>query len=249
MGSTNDQRDTYLRAQIESGETILAVGPQAVVTDHRVLFGWQLNWPPHAREWTHDALAFDEITRWSEGRRHDDRPLLRLEHPSHQRLEWVPAHRLLWFRWGNATGEISHEETTFAFSSRRDRIYRAMKERLELSGAARGDPFVETLPGTRAERLGSGRVLTYAAAGRLRVLSGLWRRLRSLDDHLHHAQITWWIRVASWSLLAVPAWFIGPWLAVPAIVLVELAWVVGLQGSWHRDRHRRVHRALRDVEE
>jgi hypothetical protein len=249
MGSTNEQRDTYLRAQIESGETTLAVGPQAVITDRRLLFGWRLNWPPRAGEWTHDALAFDEITVWREGRRHDDRPLLRLEHPSHGRLGWVPAHRFLWFRWGNATGQISHEETTFSFASRRDPIFRAMRERLELAGAERGDPFVETLPGTRAERLGDGGLLYNADTGRFRGLAGLRRRLQSLDEHIHYAQIKWWIRVVSWLLLAVPAWFISPWLAVPAVVLVEVAWVVGLQWSWHRDRHRRVARPLRDGEE
>jgi hypothetical protein len=250
MGSTNQQRDPYLRAQIQSGETVLAVGPQAVITDRRLLFGWRLIWPPHTGEWTHDALAFDEITRWHEGRRHDDRPLLWLEHPSHRRLEWIPAHRLLWFRWGNATGEISHGETTFSFANRRDPVFRAMKERLELAGAPRGDPFAETLPGTRAERLGGGdQILSYAADGRFRVLTGLRRRLRNLDEHIHHARIKWWIRVASWSMLAVPAWFISPWLAVPAVVLVEVAWVVGLQWSWHRDRHRRVARPLRDGEE
>src|SRR5437588_7072656 len=106
MGSGQEDRDTYLRAQVEPGETILASGQQAVVTDQRILFAWRLNWPPHQDEWTHDAIAFGEITQWSEGRRHDERPLLRLEHPAHRRLEWVPAHRFLWFRWGNATGEV-----------------------------------------------------------------------------------------------------------------------------------------------
>jgi hypothetical protein len=123
-----------------------------------------------------------------------------------------------------------------------------MKERLELAGVSQGDPFVETLPGTRAERLGGGVVLNYSGDGRFGVLTGLRRRLRNLDEHIHHARIKWWIRVASWSLLAVPAWFINPWLAVPAVMLVEVAWVVGLQWSWHRGRHRRVGRPLRDGE-
>lgn len=249
MGLSNDQRDTYLRAQIEAGETILAVGPRAVITDRGVLFGWRLSWPPHAGEWTHDALAFDEITRWREGRRHDDRPLLRLEHPSHRRLEWAPAHRFLWLRWGNATGKISHEETTFSFASRRDPVFRAMKERLALAGVAQGDPFAQTLPGTRAERLGGGvRVLEYGPR-RSRTLTGLRRRVWTLDEHLHHAQITWWIRVASWLPLAMPAWLISPWLAAPAVALVELAWVVCLHWSWHRGRHRRVARPVRGVKE
>jgi len=42
----------------------------------------------------------------------------------------------------------------------------------------------------------------------------------------------------SWLLLAVPAWFLSPWLALPAVVLAEVAWVAGLQWSRHRDRRR-----------
>lgn len=239
MGDGNEARDAYLRAQVEPGETIVAAGREGLVTDRRVLFCWRLNWPPHVGEWTHDALAFDETTRWSEGRRHDDRPQIRVEHPSHRRLEWVPAHRFLWFRWGNTTGEISHEETTFSFASRRDPVYRAMKERLELANATQGEPFAEMLPGTREERLGRSVSTFQVKIGRFGALSRLRRRLAMLDDDLHHGQITWWIRVGSWLLLAVPAWFVSPWLALPAIVLIEIAWVVGLQWSWRRDHHRR----------
>jgi hypothetical protein len=82
MGSLPEERDAYLRAQVEPGEAVLAIGSPALVTDRRILFAWRLNWPPHTREWTHDAIAFDEITTWSEGRRHDERPILRIDHPS-----------------------------------------------------------------------------------------------------------------------------------------------------------------------
>lgn len=238
MGSMGERRDAYLRAQIEPGETILATGPPALVTDRRVLFGWRLRWPPHAGEWIHDALAFDEITRWSEGRRHDERPLLRLEHPSHRRFEWVPAHRFLWFRWGNATGEVSHQETTFSFAGLRDPVFRSMMERLELAGIRPGEPFVEMLPGTREERLGVS--VGYMEVPRhFRALRQLRWRVRSLDEALHRGQIHWWIRVGSWLLLAVPAWFIRRWLVLPAVVFVEVAWVVGLWWSRHRDVRRR----------
>src|ERR1041385_8884052 len=137
MGSTNEQRDAHLVAQIEQGETILGVGPQALVTDRRILFAWRLAWAPHPGRWTHDSLVFDEIIRWTEGRQHDDRPLLRLEHPSHGRLEWMSAHRFLWFRWGNSVAEISHQETTFSFASRRDPAFQATKGRLEWMSAPR----------------------------------------------------------------------------------------------------------------
>jgi len=245
MGSGDEQRDAYLRAQIEPGETVLAAGRQALVTDRRILFGGRLDWPPHAGEWTHDALAFQEIIGWSQGRRHDDRPLLRLEHPPHRRLEWGPAHRFLWFRWGNATVEVSHRETTFSFASRRDPIFRAMKQRLELAGLSQKESFVEDLPGTREERL--ARRVTVGVfelhTGPMGALQRLRGRLARVDEELHHGQITWWIRVGSWALLAVPAWFLSPWLALPAVVLVEIAWVAGLRWSWHRDRRRHAARS------
>src|SRR5439155_8939134 len=135
-------REAYLRAHIGPEEAIVAAGPAALVTDRRILFGWQLTSTPYSGEWTHDALTFDEVTRWSEGRLHDDRPLLRLEHPTHRRLERVPAHRFLWFRWGDATAEIPRGETTFRFARLRDPVFRAMRGRLELSGAQRGERFV-----------------------------------------------------------------------------------------------------------
>jgi hypothetical protein len=51
--------------------------------------------------------------------------------------------------------------------------------------------------------------------------------MQSDRGHIH-----WWIRIGSWLLLAVPAWFIEPWLVVPAVALVEIAWIAGLQWSW-----------------
>jgi hypothetical protein len=233
------ERMEYLLAQLEPSEAVLATG-QALVTDRRVVFAWQVGLRPRSREWTHDALTFEEITRWTVGRRHDHRPVLRLEHPRHVRVEQVIAHRFLWFRWGNAERGVPHEGTTFSFSSRRDPVFRAMKGRLELAKVAQGEPFVETLPGTREERLGSRIVggVQYVDAGPFRSITRIRRQLATLDEHLHHGHITWWIRVASWLLLAVLAWFIRPWLAVPAILLAEGAWIGGLQWSWHRDHQR-----------
>ncbi|TMK85053.1 MAG: hypothetical protein E6G40_11040 [Actinobacteria bacterium] len=239
MSGRDEQRDAYLRTQIDPGESILAAGRQGFVTDRRILFGWKLDFGSHAGEWTHDSLTFGEVVRWSRGRRHDDRPMLRIEHPTHWRLEWVPAHRFLWFRWGNETGEVAHRKTTFSFSSRRDPVFWELSERLQLTGAPQREPFVESLPGTREERMARGRRsgVYRVQAGPLGALQRLRCRISGLDEELHHGRIHWWIRVGSWALLAVPLAFVSPWLVLPAILAVEILWVVGLQWSWRRTRY------------
>jgi hypothetical protein len=160
MSSPDGERDSYLRAQLVADEEVLAFGPQGLVTPRRVLFAWHLPWPPHVEDWTHDEVTFDELTRWSEGRTHDQRPILRLEHPAHRRREWVPAHRLLWFRWGNSTGVVEARTTDFRFGSARAPVYVALRARLEESGIPAGELFHESVPGTRAERL-RGSVATF----------------------------------------------------------------------------------------
>jgi hypothetical protein len=131
--------------------------------------------------------------RWSEGQRHDLRPILRIEHPAHRRLEWVP-----------------------------------------------GESFVEQIPGTRATRTSGGVGVQFVRTGLRGAVPQLGRRLAMLDHDLHHGNIHWWIRVASWALLAVPAWFVSPWLVLPAVLLVEIAWVVGLWWGRRRERRRAV---------
>lgn len=63
-------------------------------------------------------------------------------------------HRFLWFRWGNATGRVTHPESTLQFSRRRDPALRAIVARLEADAVGRGNDFVITLSGTRKERGG-----------------------------------------------------------------------------------------------
>src|SRR5438477_10872310 len=68
----------YLRAQLDPGETVVAAGHHAIVTDRRIILSIRLHEPRIIRGETRDALRFDEITAWALGRRHDHRPLLRL---------------------------------------------------------------------------------------------------------------------------------------------------------------------------
>jgi hypothetical protein len=237
----NAERDAYLRAQLEAGEFEVAHGHQALVTSRRILFAWRLNWPPHEREWTHDAIGFGEISAWAMGRRHDARPLVRLEHPAHVRLEWVPAHHLLWFRWGNKEAGVSHGETTLSFSSDRDPVLVAVRGRLEQGHTPQAAPFLVAFPGTREERRKASVLAGYQAV-RFPRLPRLRGNAARLDERLHRGHIHWWIRIGSWLLLAVPAWFIEPWLVVPAVALVEIAWIAGLQWSWYRDHGRHLAR-------
>ena len=131
---------------------------------------------------------------------------------------------------------MSHPETTLAFSSDRDPVLVAIRSRLEQEHAAQADSFIVGLPGTREERTRTS-VVRFQPVRHPR-LSRLRRRAARLDERLHRGRIAWPIRVGSWLLLAVPAWFVEPWLAVPAVALVEAAWIVGLQWHWHRDRRR-----------
>jgi hypothetical protein len=235
------QRDTYLRALMETGETELAIGRQGLVTDRRILLTWDLHAPPHEGERAYDAISFREVTMWAIGSRHDERPVLLLRHPPHPRLEWTPAHHVLWMRWGNTTATVTHTETTLEFGRKRHPMMHLIVSRLERTQAVEGDPFIVLRPGVRAAVRGprvTQGVLLISESRTKRLAQGVRGRLARLDDRLHNGQIAWPIRVGSWLIVAVPAWFIRPWLAVVAIAAVEVSWVVGLQWSARRDRRR-----------
>jgi hypothetical protein len=154
----NAEVAAFLSAQLLPGETVLAVQRRGVmVTDRRVLFPW----PCYPSGWHSDAVAFEEVTRWSLGHRHDGRPLLRLEHPTHFRAELVAARHFLWFAWGNAEAQVPHEEVTLAFGRQRDEAFLATFNRLQHMNAPRGGDFVVMPPGTREERTRGSRASLY----------------------------------------------------------------------------------------
>jgi hypothetical protein len=65
-------------------------------------------------------------------------------------------------------------------------------------------------------------------------------RLRRLTLRLYRSRVAWRVRLPSWLIVAVPAWFIEPWLVLPAIVLAEVYWIVLLNAAWRREQeHRR----------
>jgi hypothetical protein len=145
----NAEVAAFLSAQLLPGETVLAIQRGGLmVTDRRVLFPW----PGYPSGWRSDAIAFEEVTRWSLGHRHDGRPLLRLEHPTRLRTERVAAHHFLWFAWGNAEAQIPHNDITLAFGTEREEAFRATFNRLLHMNGPRGEDFVVMLKGTREER-------------------------------------------------------------------------------------------------
>jgi len=228
-------REAFLETQLEPGEVVVAKSRhQPLVTERRILMPHQLQLPPRRGEWVCSSLQFAEITRWSPGRRHDHRPLLRLEHAPSARIAYVPAHHLLWFAWGNAEDPVMHTTTTFGFSRDGDPVLVAIRERLEQANVPSEDPFVIRPAGTREQRLGSS--IAYLRTSPVRQARFT---VRKAAHELYRGQLSWAVRIASWLVVAVPAWFVEPWLVLPAIALAEVAWIVGLQWLWRRDRDRR----------
>jgi len=149
-------RGAFLETQLAPGEVVVARSRhQPLVTERRILMPRRLQLPPRRGEWVCSSLQFAEITRWSQGRQHDQRPLLRLEHPPRARFEHMPAHRFLWFAWGNAEEPVMHTTTIFGFGRDSNPLLVAIRKRLEQANVPSGEPFVIRPAGTREQRLGS----------------------------------------------------------------------------------------------
>jgi hypothetical protein len=178
-----EARDRALRSQLEPDERVIAAGPNVLLTDQRIVFTSLLRGDRVTTQRdTRDSLAFDELTGWAPGKWHDGRPLLCLEHVPHTRIERIPAHRFLWFRWGNATGPVVHRQTTLPFNRDSDPELLALVERLRTQRIPEREPFEVRLPGTRAERLGPSVAYLErrpARRDRLREWRARWRSIPS----------------------------------------------------------------------
>jgi hypothetical protein len=69
---------------------------------------------------------------------------LALDHQRIERLRWVPAHRLLWWSWGDAEVVRPVTGSALAFSRRDTKAARAIRSRLQALGVPAGQP--RTLP-------------------------------------------------------------------------------------------------------
>jgi hypothetical protein len=230
-----NERVRFLETQLEPGERIVAQSHrQPLITDRRILWTRRLSAAPRDGGWVCDALPFDEITGYAIGRRHDQRPLIRLEHRSIERTEHISAHRFLWFQWGDTDGPVPHEKTLLGFGRDSDPVFVALRETLQRSPVVQLEPFVIRPDGTRQERI-APTSMVFEHPTRWRSARS---RIRELTEYLYRGHVSWRVRIPSWLILAVPAWFIEPWLVLPAIVVAEIGWIVALQWSWRRDQRR-----------
>jgi hypothetical protein len=65
---------------------------------------------------------------------------LALDHQRIERLRWVPAHRLLWWSWGNAEAVRPVTGSMLAFSRRDTKAARAIRSRLQAIGVPASQP-------------------------------------------------------------------------------------------------------------
>jgi hypothetical protein len=228
------ERDAFLGSSLETGERVVArISNHPLVTDRRIIDAKRQGQRPRPDEWVLDAVMFSEVTGRRHGRLHDGRPLIELEHPPHMTIDRVPPRRFLWFTWGNTEGPVTHTTTTYGFGRVSNPVFVAITGELDRRKVPQGPTFVIRPAGARTERLRNGQgLLREYREGRLRF--GMWR----VTDVLYRGQLAWPIRVVSWLLVAAPAWFVSPWLVVPAIIGSELAWIVVMQVMWLRLRAR-----------
>ncbi len=65
---------------------------------------------------------------------------LALDHRSIDRLQWAPAHQLLWWSWGNAEAVRPVTSSVLAFSRRDTEAARAIRSRLRAIGVPVSEP-------------------------------------------------------------------------------------------------------------
>lgn len=140
--------EQQLRGLVTENETILAVGTAEelsslgseigsgggftfiVVTSERVLFAY---WGASSN--LHEEIRLDQVTHWASGTQYNACALV-MSHPGKARQHRVPAHKFLWFEWGNKEVEISQTDTIFRFSRPETQVANALRSEL----AARGVP-------------------------------------------------------------------------------------------------------------
>jgi hypothetical protein len=118
----------------ELSMVISGPGCAVAVTEHRVLWlssGKDQRWVrslPFAL-----ARSYTEVTQ-------AHRYALVLDHQRIERLQWVPAHQLLWWSWGNAEAVRHVTSSALAFSRRDAEAARAIRSRLQALAVPAREP-------------------------------------------------------------------------------------------------------------
>ena len=71
---------------------------------------------------------------------------LLMAHDAIERIAWAPAHRVLWFEWGDTEESVQQSRTTLHFSSRGTHVAETLRGQLERRRVAKSVPlaFEET---------------------------------------------------------------------------------------------------------
>jgi hypothetical protein len=133
--------DAALRTHLDDGEQVVAIGRCEDVTDRGgpegggagwtfvMITNTKLRWVPGVDLAFEAALELRDVTAFAEYFL-SHRYSIALKHPPLTRLHRVPAHRLLWFAWGNAVANDPSTRTELAFSRSTTEAAQAMRTAL-----------------------------------------------------------------------------------------------------------------------
>ena len=140
-----DVCEADLRASLERDERMIAVGRCEDVTETGSIDAGGAGWTFVMVTDRRLRWVLDSLPRFEANVNHDGvssaldttsahRYAITLHHVPVRALRQVPAHRLLTFRWGNATAVLTLSRTMLAFSRRDTEAARALREQLALRG-------------------------------------------------------------------------------------------------------------------
>ena len=110
------------------------VGDYLVVTPRRLL------WSPPGMTHRRVSLDFDTVTSWSEGTQYH-RYALVLRHAAVERIDWAPAHKVLWFEWGDTEVTKRQTQTILHFSRPDTEVASGIRDQLLSREIAPGEPL------------------------------------------------------------------------------------------------------------
>jgi hypothetical protein len=115
-----------------------------IVTRRRLL------WSPAANTDRKVSVDFDSVTSWSEGTQYH-RYALVLRHGAVERIDWAPAHKVLWFEWGATEVTKRQTQTILHFSRADTEVASGIRDQLIRREIAPGEPLEFDEP-SREER-------------------------------------------------------------------------------------------------